>query len=170
MLVSTAKGNRRHVHYELLHVLKMVGEELPIIEATTIDGLFTIKTCQNAFNVIRKLRKLLIDEPWYFRLTLKFRPIEVITRTDLNELVKASRIFLSRIKNNETFMIKVEKRLTDLKRKEVIEAVASIIERKVDLVNPDKILLIEILREWSGLALIVREDILSIVKEKRLSL
>ena len=170
LLVSTTTGNRRHVHYELSNVLKIVGEEPPIIEETTCAGLFTVETRQNPFDVISKLRELLMDKPWYFRLTLKFRPIEIITKTNLNAIVKASRFFLSRIMNNETFMIKVEKHLTDLKREEVIEATASIIERKVDLVNPDKILLIEILGERSGLALIKKEDVLSIIKEKRLSL
>ncbi len=41
-------------------------------------------------------------------------------------------------------MIQINKRLTNIERQDIINSVASEIKHKMDLINPDKILLIEI--------------------------
>ena len=60
----------------------------------------------------------------------------------------------------------MEKRFTEISTKDVIEAAASKIERKVNLEKPDKILLIEIVGGLTGISLIKPEDIISVSKEK----
>jgi tRNA acetyltransferase TAN1 len=49
----------------------------------------------------------------------------------------------------------------------IIDAIAKRIERKVDLDNPDKIVLVEVIGQLAGLSLISSNDILSIEREKR---
>ena len=72
------------------------------------------------------------------------------------------------IPKKNTFRITVEKRYTSIHSKDFIDAAASDIKRTVDLVNPDFILLIEVLGELTGISLIKPDDILSVTQEKML--
>jgi len=58
----------------------------------------------------------------------------------------------------------VEKRHTQLSSREIIEAVASRIERKVRLENPDWIVLVEVLGGLTGISVVRPDQILSLVK------
>ena len=62
----------------------------------------------------------------------------------------------------------MEKRFTSLHATDFIEAIATGIERKVNLGNPDKVLLVEVVGGFTGLALIKPSDILAVPKEKML--
>jgi len=72
----------------------------------------------------------------------------------------------SKIGENETFRVTVEKRFTETPTLEIIEAAAANIERKVDLDKPDKILLIEVIGGSTGISVIKPDDIISVMKEK----
>jgi tRNA acetyltransferase TAN1 len=61
----------------------------------------------------------------------------------------------------------VEKRFTSLHTRDFIEAAAAI-DRKVDLENPGKILLIEVVGGLTGMSLIKPNGVLAVVKEKML--
>ncbi|MDX1814236.1 MAG: THUMP domain-containing protein [Candidatus Bathyarchaeia archaeon] len=52
--------------------------------------------------------------------------------------------------------------------RDFIEAVATGINRNVDLKNPDKILLIEVIGGITGISLIKPSEILAVTKEKML--
>ncbi len=71
------------------------------------------------------------------------------------------------LRRKRQFRITIEKRHTDLSSKTIIDTVAKKIERTVNLDSPDKIVLIEIISQRAGLALITQDDILSIEKAKR---
>jgi tRNA acetyltransferase TAN1 len=62
----------------------------------------------------------------------------------------------------------VEKRFSSLHSRDFIEAVAAGIDRKVDLENPDKILLIEVVGGVTGMSLIKPSEVIAVVKEKML--
>jgi len=60
--------------------------------------------------------------------------------------------------------VTVRRRHTDLENMEVVIAVASVIQRKVNLDDPDKIVLVEIVGETTGISVLDDEtDILSIM-------
>jgi len=61
----------------------------------------------------------------------------------------------------------VEKRWTSLRSREIIEAVAEGIDRRVDLENPDWVVLIEIIGKYAGVSVIRPSDILHALKERR---
>jgi tRNA acetyltransferase TAN1 len=73
------------------------------------------------------------------------------------------------IGQKDKFRITVEKRHTDLSSKTIIDTVAKRIERTVDLDSPDKILMIEVIGQMAGLALIQPQDVLSVEREKRVA-
>jgi tRNA acetyltransferase TAN1 len=86
----------------------------------------------------------------------------------ISEIQNGAVTIASEIAQNEKFRITIEKRHTGLSSKAIIDTVAKKIDRVVELETPDKILLIEIIGELAGLAVITPTDILSIEREKRI--
>ena len=168
-MATTSRGNERPMINEIVYLLK---EELGDSEAqaakTKIRGLIVAKTSFDPCMVIEKFRAILKERPYEFRYALRILPIEKVVPTDLEEIKRATAELAAKIGENESFRVTVEKRFTTLHTKDLIEAAAGDIERKANLENPDKILLIEVLGALTGLSLLKQSDILAVVKEKLL--
>ena len=168
LLATTSRGNESEVCSELLYLLGEIGDSAAVVERTGISGLVALKTGFDPFVVIEKFREILKDRPYEFRYTLRVIPIETVIRTDLGEIQRVATELGSKIEKNETFRVTVEKRFTGTSTHDIIEAAAANIERKADLNNPDKILLIEVVGRLTGISIIKPNDILSVIKEKML--
>jgi tRNA acetyltransferase TAN1 len=136
------------------------------VEKTGITGLIAAKTGFDPFEVVEKFRVILKERPFEFRYSLRVIPVEKVVRTDLGEIQRVATELSSKIKENESFRVTVEKRFTTTSTHDIIEAAASIIERQVDLHHPNKIVLIEVVGGFTGISVLKPEDILSIMKEK----
>lgn len=166
LLATTSRGNERDACSELSYLLGEIGDSAPNVEKTGVSGLIAANTAFNPFLVIEKLRKILHERPYEFRYALRIIPIEKVVRTDLGEIQRVAAELSSKIGENETFRVTVEKRFTAMPSRSIIEEVAANIERKVDLSKPDKILLIEVVGGLTGISVIKPDDIISIMKEK----
>ncbi|MCS7114002.1 MAG: THUMP domain-containing protein [Nitrososphaerota archaeon] len=166
LLATTSRGNEDEACSELWYLLGQVGDVAPVIDKTGVSGLIAAKTALNPFEVIEKFRLILRERPYEFRYMLRVIPIEKVVRTDLGEIQRTAAALGAKIERNEAFRITVEKRYTEISTKDIIEAAASVIDRKVDLNNPDKILLIEVIGGLTGISLVKPCDILSVIKEK----
>jgi len=166
LLATTSRGNERDACSELSYLLGEIEDSAPNVEKTGISGLIAAKTALNPFGVIEKLRNILHERPYEFRYTLRIIPIEKIVHTDLGEIQRVTTELSSKIEENETFRVTLEKRFTAMPSRNIIEEVAANIEKKVDLSRPDKILLIEIVGGLTGISVIKPDDILSVMKEK----
>ena len=166
LLVTTTRGNEDNVCSEVWYLLKEIGDEKAEVDRTGVSGLIAVKTSLNPFEVITKFREILKERPYEFRYSLRIIPIEKVVKTRVEEIQKAAEELASKIGENETFRITVEKRFTEISTRDIIEAAASKIERKVNLERPDKILLIEIIGDLTGISVIRPEDIISVSKEK----
>jgi len=166
LLATTSRGNEENVCSELWYLLGEVGDSAATVDKTGVAGLVAAKTAFNPFEVIEKFRKILRERPYEFRYTLRIIPIEKVVRTDLGEIQRTATELCSKIGEKEAFRVTVEKRFTEISTREIIEAAAANIERRVDLNKPDKILLIEIIGRLTGISVIKPDDILSVMKEK----
>jgi len=166
LLITTARGNEDEACSEVWYLLGEIGDKTAKVDKTGVMGLISAKSSLDPFEVIKKLREILRERPWEFRYTLRFIPITKVVRTNLNEIQKTATELSSQIGEDETFRVTVEKRFTDMSTRDVIEAAAANIERKVDLSNPDKIVLIEIIGGITGISVIRPNDILSVTKER----
>jgi len=166
LLATTSRGNEENACSELWYLLGEVGDSAATVDKTGVAGLIAAKTAFNPFEIIGKLRKILHERPYEFRYTLRVIPIEKVVRTDLGVIQRAATELASKIGENETFRVTVEKRFTQLSTKDIVEAAAANIERNVDLNKPDKILLVEVIGGFTGISVIKPEDILSVMKEK----
>jgi len=166
LLVTTSRGNEEDLCSEIWYLLREMGDEAVQVEKTGVTGLITVKTTLDPFDAIEKLRDILEKCPWEFRYTLRVIPIERVVRTDLGEIQRAVAKLASKIGQSETFRVTLEKRFTDLSSQEIIEAVAVNVERRVDLENPDKIILVEVVGRLTGISVIQPKGVMSVMKER----
>ncbi len=155
--------------FELSYLLKEeLGDPAPVVGKTGIRGLVAAKTAFDPCEVIEKFRAILQERPYEFRYALRIIPVERAVPTDLDEIKRVASELAANIGENETFRVTVEKRFTSLHSRDFIEAAATGIDRKVDLKNPDKILLIEVIGELTAISLIKPSEVLAVTKEKML--
>ena len=166
LLGTSYRRFERKACAELGYLLGQAGDPEARVSRTDISGVIVAKTLLDPFDVIKKLREILIERPYEFRYLLRVIPIERVVKTDMTEIVSVTRELASRIEENETFRVTVEKRFTEVSGNAIIKAVASDIKRKVNLSNPDKIVLIEIVGGFVGISVVKKSDIISVLKEK----
>lgn len=167
LLATTSRGSERQMCSEMLYLLKEeIGDPTSAVDKTGVRGLIAAKTTLDPYEVIEKFRAILQERPYEFRYALRIIPIEKVVRTDLGEIKCAAAELAAKIGENETFRVTVEKRFTSVHSRDFVEAAAADIRRNVDLENPDKILLIEVIGGLTGISLIKPSDILAVVKEK----
>ena len=105
------------------------------------------------------IRTVMIPRTKMFTLNSKTTNLEEIS-SQISKLVGV-------IAPKETFRITIEKRNSNLSKNEIINKIAKNIPNKVSLNQPDWIVLIEIIGNNTGLAVLRDESILSLQKIKR---
>ena len=169
LLATTARGNERQMIYEILYLLKeTLGDQGAEASKTGVRGLIAARTALNPYDVIEKFKAILHDRPYEFRYALRILPIGKVVETEIEAIGLAAAELAVGIGVAESFRITVEKRFTTLHAREIVEEVATGIDRRVDLDNPDKVLLIEVVGKFTGISIIKPDLILSVQKEKML--
>jgi len=169
LLVSTSRGNEKNTCSEMWYLLGEAGDRCATVERTPIIGLVLAKTRLEPVAAVQRLRSLLIERPWEFRYTLKITPILGVVSSDPQKIEELALRLAESIRKEETFRITVEKRRTSISGRTLTEAIAKRIDRKVNLDSPDKIVLVQIVGELTGVSVISSDDILSVEREKRLA-
>lgn len=167
LIISCARGLENDACSEIWFLLGEIGDKNSIVEKTEVSGLIVAKTSLDPFQAVQKLRELLKSSPSEFQYILKAVPIEAVIPTRLGLIEETAAELSTKIGEDETFRITVEKRHTELPTMEIIKAAARRIDRKVDLENPDKIVLIEVIGRVTGISVIKPDNILSVAKERR---
>ncbi len=169
LLVSTSRGNERNTCSEMWYLLGELGDRSATVERTQIIGLVTARTKIDPVKAVEQLRSLLIERPWEFRYTLKITPVLGVVPSEPQRIEDFAVNLAESIKKDEKFRITVEKRRTSISGRTLIDLIAKRIDRKVNLETPDKILLIQIVGELTGVSVITPDKILSVEREKRLA-
>lgn len=166
ILASTMRGNERQMIYELQFLLKESGDPQAKVAKTGIRGLVVAKTALDPVEAVDKFRALLNERPYEFHYSLRIIPIQRVVPTDLEQIKVAAAELVAGLGEKESFRVTVEKRFTSIHSRDIIEVVAADIKNPVNLGNPDKTLLIEVLGAYTGLSLLKRTDCISVLKEK----
>ena len=132
-----------------------------------MSGILTAETSLEPIQVVRKIKDMLLDEPWSIRYCLRVIPIQKVIESKMEEIEKITTFVSEQISEDETYRISIEKRNSELSSKDIISKIANKIKNKVSLEFPEKIVLIEILGNKTGISVIKNSDILSIEKTKR---
>ena len=167
LLVSSARGNEHEANSELWYLIADLGDQKAETSYTPVSGLTVAKTSLDPLKVVQKLRDALKERPWEFRYVLKVKPVQKVVPTEIEAIGKAASEKSTAIRDGETFRVSVEKRRSNVSSKEVIDAIAAKIPRKVDLRDPKRIVLVEIIGDVSGISIIPPDGILGVEREKR---
>jgi tRNA acetyltransferase TAN1 len=168
LIVSTSRGNERNACNEIWYLLSEIGDSQHKVDRTGIIGLVTARSGLDPIEAVHRLRDVLRQKPWEFKYVLKVTPITRIVTSEVNAIVDAAREIAAGVKPGEKFRVTVEKRRTSISSRELIDRIAALLDREVDLEDPDKIILVEVVGPLTGLSLLEPDDILSIEKEKRM--
>ena len=167
LVVSTSRGNERNTCSEMWYLLGEVGDRGSTVEPTPAIGLVVAKTKLKSIKAVHDLRLLLKERPWEFKYTLKLVPIQSVSEASLDAIQSSALSLAQRIGDNETFRVTVEKRHTGLSSKTIIDSIAKKVDRKVKLEEPDRIIMVDVIGDLAGVALVKPDDILSVEREKR---
>lgn len=166
LLATTEPYSRSEACSELWMLLRAVGDETPAVDRSPVRGLITARTNLDPIKAIGRLRAELREDPDRFRVLLRIIPVETRVQTDPKGIAETAKEMAERIGEDESFRITVEKRRTDLRSLEIIDAVAEGIDRRVVLDEPDWIVLVEIVGKVTGISVIRPEGLLNVQKER----
>ena len=167
LLVSSARGTEGEANHEIRYLLRELGDSAPTTDYSPVSGLTVAKTRLDPIKVISGFRRVLMTRPWQFRYILKVKPVEQVVPCEISAIGDAVVKRAGKVRADETFRVSLEKRRSKVSSREIIDAVASKVPRKVELRNPDKIVLIEVIGSIAGVSVISPRNILGIEKEKR---
>ena len=167
LIITCARHLETETRQELMGILEKIGDSEPTITITNMSGILTAETKLEPIEVVKKIKEMLLDEPWCIRYCLRIIPIQKITETKIESIEEGITDLIKLISNGESYRISIEKRNSNISSQELISRVAKKIENKVSLEFPDKIILIEVLGNKTGIAIVKKEDILSVEKTKR---
>ena len=154
LIVTCARHLEGETEDELIDILDELGDSDVKIVVSSMSGIITVQTKLDPIEVVRKMKEMVLDEPWSIRYCLRIIPIQKIVETNLDEIEKMISSMSEQIEEKESYRILIEKRNSDISSKEIITKIANGIKNKVSLDFPDKIILIEILGGMTGISIL----------------
>jgi len=167
LIITCARHLEPETEEELIDILEEFGDSEVKVTITNMSGILTAETKLDPVEVVRKIKEMLLDEPWSVRYCLRIIPIQKVIESKIEEIEKSVAGLSNQILDDESYRISIEKRNSDLSSQEIITKIADKIKNKVSLEFPDKVLLIEILGNKTGISILKKSDILSTEKTKR---
>jgi tRNA acetyltransferase TAN1 len=167
LIITCARHLEPETQEELTDILREFGDPEAIVSITKMSGILTAETNLDPIEIVRKIKDMILDEPWSIRYCLRIIPIQKVIETTIEEIEKTATEMSEQIADGQTYRISIEKRNSDVSSQEIISKIANKIKNKVSLEYADKIVLIEILGNKTGLSILKKSDVLSIEKTKR---
>jgi len=165
LLVSCSWGVYGRAKKEIVHILETLGDEGPLVKRTIAEGIIGVKTSLDSREVVHGLRRLFDEDPFVLQHTLKWVPVDFWTLSDMDSMKEGVRKLRNRINAGERWRMTVEKRRYSRHHKiEIIRELADLIEEKVDLENPEKILRVDVIGRYAGMSVLKPTDIFSVSK------
>jgi tRNA acetyltransferase TAN1 len=165
LLVSCPWGWYGKAKAEIARILAENGDKQPIVQMTLARGIIGVKTHLNPRSVVQFLRTIFEKNPSAIQHTLKWVPVDLWTNSDIESIKGGVARLRDAIGPNETWRMTVEtRRYTTLHKIDIIKKAAELIDRRVDLENPKKIVRIDILGNQAGISVLKPEEIFSVMK------
>lgn len=153
----------RKTKREIANVLALLSDERPVIRSTIARGIIGVKTQLDSRAVVEGLRTLFNRDPLVFQYTLKWVPVDSWVYSDMVSLKEAVSAIRNKIEAGKRWRMTVEKRRYTLYHKiDIIRELAQLINEKVDLENPDKIVRIDIIGKYAGVSVLTPDDVFSV--------
>ena len=166
LIVTTARFREDDGFDEILQLLDTMGDNDPSIEVSSVSGIILVDTCLDPFQFVEDCKEMVRNEPWKFRYVLRIIPLEMNCKAELTEIHDIVNQLSRKIDAQETYRVLIEKRHSRLRSSEIISTVTSKLKMKVNLDNPNWIILIQIVKMVAGVSILKPNQIFSSIKEK----
>lgn len=168
LVVTSGKGLEARASAEFKEIALLSGLRKFTIERSAYDGVIEVET-ENSKELLSFIANFVKSEPFKVRFIMRVLPVDKVTDTKLEEIVGAVKDLSQRIAPGEKFRITIESRDSPYSDRQLIDAIADVVDRKVDLNSPDKIVFVQVFGEYSGVSVVSPSEILSITRLKRAS-
>ena len=166
MLATTDQLSVSQACSELWMGLRAAGDPEPRVNRSRIKGLIVARTSMDPVEAIRGLRAYLASDPERLGSVYRVMPVQMWAETSVERVVDAVKTLAGVMGPVDSFRVTLEKRRTQLRSLEVIDAVASAIELRVDLEQPDWVVCVEVVGDETGVSVVRPRDILNVQKER----
>jgi len=166
LIVTSQKGSEAKASAEFKEIALQHGLRKVSIEKSAFDGILELEL-EEPRVFLAFLREYVRSEPFRMHFVQRIIPVDVVVDTVIEQIKEAAKELGNRIGEGETFKIEIDERDSPYKRRELIDAIADVVDRKVSLEAPDKILQVEVLGEYTAMCVARPDEIISITKLKR---
>ena len=167
LIITCQRNFEEQTTLEIQNSLERFGDTNAIIEKTIFSGIIQVQTSLDNIRVLENFKELIDDEPWLIKYCSRIIPIQEECESNLDEIRKTVISLSKKIKKNDTYRITVEKRHSSLHTKDIISKIADSLSNKVLLENSDWEIIIQILKDKTGISIIPTNSILSVDRQKR---
>lgn len=166
LIVTSAKGLEARASAEFKEVALLSGIRKVTIERSAYDGILEVEV-ENPKALLSFISEFVRSEPFKIRFVMRVIPVDRVVDTKIEDIVTAVKDLSPAIAPGESFRITIEARDSPYSDRQLIDAVADAVERKVSLDAPDKVVLIQVFGEYAGVSVLGPNDVLSVAKLKR---
>ena len=170
MIITCQRNLEEPTILEIQNMLERFGDTEPIVEKTIFSGIIQVETELDIMKVLENFKEVIEDEPWLIKYCSRIIPIQAECESKLDEIRDKVNGLSEVIKENDTYRITVEKRQSSLHTSEIISNIADSLSNKVSLENSDWEVIIQVLRNKTGISIIPPNTILSVNRQKRVEL
>ena len=110
LIVTCARNLEGEAEEEIMDILDELGDPDVKISVSNMSGIITVQTKLDPIEVVRKMKEILLDEPWSIRYCLRVIPIQKIVETNLEKIEECISSISDKIEDNESYRILIEKR------------------------------------------------------------
>lgn len=148
---------------EIRRILAALGDKNPKIRRTIAQGVAGVSSVLDSRHVTKELYRMYSRDPFVFAHTVKWVPVDCWVPSDMDSMVEGLTTLRDKIGRGEKWMMVIEKRrYTQYHKVDIIKHLAGLIDEKVDLRHPDKIVRLEIIGRNAGISVIRPDEIFSI--------
>jgi len=166
ILATTEKITMSAASSQLWINLRAIGDPKPKVSRSRIKGIVMAETTLDPIEAIIKLREHMESNVNRYERLFRVFPIVARVPTEIEDIVKEVQRQAVVIEEGQKFRITLEKRETEFRSLEIIDPVAAVVDKEVDLENPDWVILIEIMGKMTGISVMPPEGMLNVQKER----
>ena len=169
LIITCARNLESETKNEIRKILGELSDQKPEILNVGMRGILMVDTIIEPSKIIDWVKNKITEEPWSIRYCLRIIPIQRMTDTEIDKIKQNVIKLKDTIQKNDSYRITIEKRNASISTNEIITEVAKIFPNKVSLNQPDRIILIEILGNKTGISILKDDELFSLDKSKRMS-